>query len=265
MQPLSQKEGKPRAHFWVQVQQAQQVLSESLVCATKCRDTKSVCVSVYTQVQCARFTLPTLKHSGKVTSSRREQTPWPTSARPWHSSQQSTTIKTSQRSLSVPVRHAVKQVAAVCGSDRRGGAEPGSCISYSHCPEALGLISLWLFAVKANVWNKRTFSFLSVAPTHPTISSVVNTYLPVTHTLTLWHTSITNTHLTLSSMIQSMVMNKRSKVTKRQKVLLTSEMHFFSPASYDSTLAHMGGVLMDPTARPISRESALLHRLSIPG
>lgn len=48
---------------------------------------------------------------------------------------------------------------------------------------SLGLISLWLFAVKANVWNKRTFSFLSVAPTHPTISSVVNTYLPVTHTL----------------------------------------------------------------------------------
>lgn len=60
-------------------------------------------------------------------------------------------------------------------------------------------------------------------------------------------------------------MNKRSKVTKRQKVLLTSEMHFFSPASYDSTLAQMGGVLVDPTALPISRESALLHRLSIPG
>lgn len=43
--------------------------------------------------------------------------------------------------------------------------------------------------------------------------------------------------LTLSSMIQSKVMNKRSKVTKRQKVLLTSEMHFFSPASYDFTPA----------------------------
>ncbi len=73
--------------------------------------------------------------------------------------------------------------------------------------------------------------------------------------------------LTLSSMIQSKVMNKRSKVTKRQKVLLTSEMHFFSPASYDSTLAQMGVVLIDPTPLPpVSRESALLlHRLSIPG
>ncbi|CAB1446556.1 unnamed protein product [Pleuronectes platessa] len=65
-------------------------------------------------------------------------------------------------------------------------------------------------------------------------------------------------------MIQSKVMNKRSKVTKRQKVLLTSEMHFFSPASYD--LAQMGVVLMDPIPLAVSRESALLlHRLSIVG
>lgn len=72
--------------------------------------------------------------------------------------------------------------------------------------------------------------------------------------------------LTLSSMIQSKVMNRRSKVTKRQKVLLTSEMHFFSPASYDSTLAQMGVVFIDPTPLPVSRESALLlHRLSIAG
>lgn len=68
--------------------------------------------------------------------------------------------------------------------------------------------------------------------------------------------------LTLSSMIQSRVMNKRSKVTKRQKVLLTSEMHFFSGASYDSTRAEMGVVLITPL--PVTRESALLlHRLSI--
>lgn len=66
-------------------------------------------------------------------------------------------------------------------------------------------------------------------------------------------------------MIQSKVMNKRSKVTKRQKVLLTSEMHFFSPASYDSTLAQMGVALTDTNPLAVSRESALLlHRLSIP-
>jgi len=66
-------------------------------------------------------------------------------------------------------------------------------------------------------------------------------------------------------MIQSKVMNKRSKVTNRQKVLLTSEMHFFSVASYDSTLADTGVVLMDPMPLPVSRESTLLHLLSIPG
>lgn len=61
-------------------------------------------------------------------------------------------------------------------------------------------------------------------------------------------------------------MNKRSKVTKRQKVLLTSEMHFFSPASYDSILAEMGVVLIEPASLPVSRESVLLlHRLSIIG
>lgn len=70
--------------------------------------------------------------------------------------------------------------------------------------------------------------------------------------------------LTLSSMIQSSVMNRRSKVTKRQKVLLTSEMHFFSPASYEPTRARMVGLLTGPTSLPVSRDSALLlHRLSI--
>ncbi len=67
-------------------------------------------------------------------------------------------------------------------------------------------------------------------------------------------------------MIQSNVTNKRSKVTKRQKVLLTSEMHFFSPASYDSTLAQMGVVLIDPNPLLLRRESMLLlHLLSILG
>lgn len=67
-------------------------------------------------------------------------------------------------------------------------------------------------------------------------------------------------------MIQSKVMNKRSNVTNRQKVLLTSEMHFFPPASYDSTLAERGVVLADHPPLPVSRESALLlHRLSIAG
>lgn len=62
--------------------------------------------------------------------------------------------------------------------------------------------------------------------------------------------------LTLSSMIQRRVMNSRSKVTKRQKVLLTSEMHLFSLASYEPTRAS--------TAGPASRESTLLpRRLSI--
>ena len=62
-------------------------------------------------------------------------------------------------------------------------------------------------------------------------------------------------------MIQSREMKSRSKVTKRQKVLLTAEMHVFSPASYDSSLA-----FRDPTPRPFSRESALLlHRLSMSG
>lgn len=69
--------------------------------------------------------------------------------------------------------------------------------------------------------------------------------------------------LTLSSMIQSRVMNKRSKVTKRQKVLLTSEMHFFSAPSYDSIRAETGVVATDPTPLPFRRESMLLHRLSI--
>lgn len=70
--------------------------------------------------------------------------------------------------------------------------------------------------------------------------------------------------LTLSSMIQSKVMNRKSKVTKRQKVLLTSEMHFISLASYDSALLQMGVLLMEHPSLPVSRESALLlHRLSI--
>lgn len=69
----------------------------------------------------------------------------------------------------------------------------------------------------------------------------------------------------MSSMIQSRVMNRRSKVTKRQKVLLTSEMHFFSPASYEPTRARMVGLLTGPAPLPVSRESELLlHRLSIP-
>lgn len=57
-------------------------------------------------------------------------------------------------------------------------------------------------------------------------------------------------------MIQSRVMKSRSKVTKRQKVLLTSEMHLFSLASYEPTRASRAGVA--------SRESPLLlPRLSI--
>lgn len=72
-------------------------------------------------------------------------------------------------------------------------------------------------------------------------------------------------YLTFSSIIQTRVMNKRSKVTKRQKVLLTSEMHFFSTVSYDSTLADSGVLLTDPSPLMVGRESMLLHRLSISG
>lgn len=60
-------------------------------------------------------------------------------------------------------------------------------------------------------------------------------------------------------------MNNRSKVTKRQNVLRTSEMHFFSPGSYDSTLTDCCVLLTDPIPLAVSRESTLLHRLSIPG
>lgn len=66
-------------------------------------------------------------------------------------------------------------------------------------------------------------------------------------------------------MIQSKAMNKRSKVTKRQNVRLTSEMHFFSAASYDSTLTEMGVELMEVIPLSVSRESMLLHLLSISG
>lgn len=70
--------------------------------------------------------------------------------------------------------------------------------------------------------------------------------------------------LTLSSMIQSRVMNSRSKVTKRQKVLLTSEMHCSSPASYELTRASRAGLATEPGPLPVSRESTLLlPRLSI--
>lgn len=65
-------------------------------------------------------------------------------------------------------------------------------------------------------------------------------------------------------MIQSKEMNNRSKVTKRQKVLLTSEMYFFSAVSYESTLTEAGMPLTDPTPLPVNRESMLLL-LSIAG
>lgn len=67
--------------------------------------------------------------------------------------------------------------------------------------------------------------------------------------------------LTFSSMIHSSVTKSRSKVTKRQKVLLTSEIHFFSPSSYDSTWAE----LMEPMPLlAVARESTLLlHWLSM--
>lgn len=66
-------------------------------------------------------------------------------------------------------------------------------------------------------------------------------------------------------MIQSRVMNSRSKVTKRQKVLLTSEMHLFSAASCKLPCASRAGLAMEPGPLLVSRESALLlQRLSIP-
>ena len=125
-------------------------------------------------------------------------------------------------------------------------------------------LSLWLPAVM-NVWKQRIFWFLFRIKT--SISTHICNHKPEVMTISASRFVTIGcfpTCLTLSSMIQSKVMNKRSKVTKRQKVLLTSEMHFFSPASYDSTLAQMGLVLIDTTPLPVSRESALLlHRLSI--
>lgn len=97
-----------------------------------------------------------------------------------------------------------------------------------------------------------------VSPLKLLISETDIQYLP--------HIHYTNIHLTLSSMIQSKVMNKRSKVTKRQKVLLTSEIHFFSPASQDPALTELDTVLTDPLPLPVSHDSeTLLPRLSIAG
>lgn len=59
-------------------------------------------------------------------------------------------------------------------------------------------------------------------------------------------------------------MNSRSKVTKRQKVLRTSEMHFSSAASYEPTRASRVGLATEPGPLPVIRESTLLlPRLSI--
>lgn len=53
-------------------------------------------------------------------------------------------------------------------------------------------------------------------------------------------------------------MNKRSNVTNKQKVLLTSDMPFFSLPSYDSILAISCVGLMEWTSRKEGQDSTLL-------